>query len=206
MMPILILAAGASTRMRGRDKLMEVIDGAPLLRRQALMARSVSTDIRIALPPKPHARYDTVRDLDVTLIEVPDAEEGMGASLRTAFATIEQDVDCVMLLLADLPDITAQDLEHLNSARAQEPNAVIWRGATQGGHGGHPIIFDRTVFPEFAKLTGDDGGRAILAKYRDQVQLVPLANGRARQDLDTPEDWAAWHAARAAKVTSDDPQ
>ena len=36
--PILILAAGQSRRMRGRDKLMEVVEGQPLIRRQAEMA------------------------------------------------------------------------------------------------------------------------------------------------------------------------
>ncbi len=39
-LPILILAAGASTRMRGRDKLMEPVEGRPLIRRQAEMARA----------------------------------------------------------------------------------------------------------------------------------------------------------------------
>ncbi|PJE36025.1 nucleotidyltransferase family protein, partial [Pseudooceanicola lipolyticus] len=28
----------------------------------------------------------------------------------------------------------------------------------------------------------------------DRVQLVPLPGQRARADLDTPEDWAAWRA------------
>ena len=32
MIPILILAAGASRRMRGQDKLLQVVDGMPLLR------------------------------------------------------------------------------------------------------------------------------------------------------------------------------
>jgi len=35
MVPILILAAGASTRMRGRDKLLELVAGEPLLARVA---------------------------------------------------------------------------------------------------------------------------------------------------------------------------
>ncbi|NBR54129.1 MAG: nucleotidyltransferase family protein, partial [Rhodobacteraceae bacterium] len=38
MTPILILAAGKSSRMRGRDKHLEEIDGVPLLRRLALAA------------------------------------------------------------------------------------------------------------------------------------------------------------------------
>ena len=36
---ILLPAAGASRRMRGRDKLLEGVDGVALLRRSALRAR-----------------------------------------------------------------------------------------------------------------------------------------------------------------------
>ena len=38
MIPILILAGGASSRMQGRDKLLEDVDGVPLLRKQVLIA------------------------------------------------------------------------------------------------------------------------------------------------------------------------
>ena len=38
MFPLLILAAGAASRMRGPDKLALKIDGVPLLRRQAMAA------------------------------------------------------------------------------------------------------------------------------------------------------------------------
>ena len=116
MMPVLILAAGASSRMRGRDKLAMVIDGVALLRRQAVMALEVSDDVRIALPPPPHPRYDLVRDLDVTCVTVPDAAEGMSASLRALFATLEKDGDHALILLADLPDITSSDLRTVINA------------------------------------------------------------------------------------------
>ncbi|WP_370741664.1 NTP transferase domain-containing protein, partial [Pseudooceanicola lipolyticus] len=42
-MPILLLAAGQSARMRGRDKLMERVEGRPLIRRQADIARAATS-------------------------------------------------------------------------------------------------------------------------------------------------------------------
>ena len=87
MMPVLIPAAGASSRMRGADKLMMDIDGEPLLRRQVSMARAVSDDVRVALPSRPHPRYAAVRDLDVRTFEVSQAAEGISASLRVLFAS-----------------------------------------------------------------------------------------------------------------------
>jgi len=40
--PIILLAAGKSSRMGGKDKLMQPVDGQPLLRRSALIAHSAA--------------------------------------------------------------------------------------------------------------------------------------------------------------------
>ncbi|MBY5932818.1 nucleotidyltransferase family protein [Tateyamaria omphalii] len=196
MIPILILAAGASSRMRGTDKLLEDVNGQPLLSRQIGIASTLTSDIRVALPPAPHPRYACLDSTPAQAIPVPDADEGMGASIRTLFATLEPTISHAMLLLGDLPDITADDLHAVENAVHTHPEALIWRGATDDGRGGHPIIFARALFPALCKLSGDDGGRDVVAAAGDKVHLVPLQGTRARRDLDTPEDWAAWRAAR----------
>ncbi|MEL6809612.1 MAG: nucleotidyltransferase family protein [Pseudomonadota bacterium] len=203
MMPVLILAAGASSRMRGTDKLLLDVDGMPLLRRQACMALEASGDVRIALPPRPHERYDVVDDLRVQPVEVTDAAHGMSASLRALFATLEPENTYAMVLLGDLPDLNTGDLRAIMRATHEVPDAMIWRGATQTGKGGHPMIVARPLFSEFQTLSGDSGGNSIAANLGQAVHLVPLTGNRARQDLDTPEDWAAWRANRS---TSDAPR
>ena len=57
MIPILIPAAGASSRMHGTDKLLEPVDGMPLLRAQIAKARSVSGQVMVALPPFGSQQY-----------------------------------------------------------------------------------------------------------------------------------------------------
>ncbi|MEL6464480.1 MAG: nucleotidyltransferase family protein [Pseudomonadota bacterium] len=195
MIPILILAAGTSSRMRGRDKLLEEVDGQPLLGRQISIAQRVSTDVRVALPRASNTRHSIVGATSARPVIVPDANEGMGASLRTIFRTLGSE-RYAMLLLGDLPDLTEEDVRAVLAARLSHPSALIWRGATDDGRGGHPILFDRVLFPALQKLAGDDGGRSVVESVSEKVHLVPLPGNRARNDLDTPEDWAAWRAAR----------
>ena len=197
MIPIMILAAGASSRMRGADKLMQDVDGQPLLRRQAKMALRVSKDVRIALPARAHARYDIVADLPVQTLEVTASDEGMSASLRACFASLEPDVRHAMVLLADLPDITADDLFQVIRAAQTAPDALIWRGATAEGTGGHPILVSHALFKDFQKLSGDAGGQSIVKAAGTRVHLVRFSDDRARLDLDTPEQWAAWRRDRS---------
>lgn len=194
--PIILLAAGQSSRMRGRDKLLEDVDGVPLLRRQALMARAATSgDVIVTLPVMPHLRYDVLAGIDITILPVCDADEGMNASLRTAIAALSE-CPCAMVLLADLPDLTALDLGKVAAAVDLTSDTLIWRGATDQGKPGHPIIFKADLFDQLAALTGDSGGRDVVEAAQPYVQLIPLADCRARNDLDTPEDWAIWRATR----------
>ena len=193
--PVILLAAGASARMRGRDKLMEQIDGIPLIRRQAQMARAAcSGPLVIALPPRPHARYAALAGIDATLLPVPDAAEGMNASLRCAFAALPDASPAAMVLLCDLPDLTADDLKTVGNVVDLNSEVLIWRGVTQTGQPGHPIVFASALFGLFSTLTGDHGGRDVVRHAGENLALVPLPGNRARRDLDTPEDWADWRA------------
>lgn len=191
--PIIVLAAGQSSRMRGADKLMELVEGEPLVRRQARLARSVTSGpVIVALPSRPHPRFAALEGLDVDTLEIPDAFDGMNTSIRRAFAQVPASAPAAMLVLADLPDLTEADLHKVAQAYDDKSEMMVWRGATEDGKPGHPIIFAAALFPEIEKLSGDDGARAIVRAAGEKVQLIPLQGDRARRDLDTPEDWATW--------------
>lgn len=191
--PILILAAGQSTRMRGTDKLMLDINGIPLLRRTTAMARRATNGaVLVALPAKPHSRWAALDGLDVTRIAIPDAAEGINASLRTGVAALSKDSTAVMILLADLPNLTMSDISCVIQSVDTKGNTSIWRGATEDGKPGHPVVFHHRLFPELCALTGDSGAHPVVRAHADQVILVPLPQQNARLDLDTPEDWDRW--------------
>lgn len=197
-LPIILLAAGSSSRMRGRDKLMEDVDGIPLLRRQAEVARAASTGpVLVTLPARPHPRYQALDGLDVVPVAVPNAESGMNASLSAGISALANNTPAAMVLLADLPDLSAQDLITVARAVDLSSETRIWRGATDTGAPGHPIIFAATLFQELKRLTGDSGGRDVVKRHADKITLIPLPGQRARNDLDTPEDWANWRATRS---------
>lgn len=185
---ILLPAAGASSRMPGRDKLLEQIDGIALLRRSAVRARGAADAVLVTLPVA-SPRRDTLSGLDVTVLEI-DATEGMAASLRAgADWAIELGLDALMIALPDMPDVTTDDLCTLFDAQAQHPSTPL-RAATADGQAGHPVILPRGVFAAMRDLTGDQGARATLADH--PPRLHPLPGQRALTDLDTPEAWAAW--------------
>lgn len=188
---ILIPAAGASSRMRGADKLMEDVGGETALHRTARIARATGAKVVVTLPEGgPHVapRKAELSGLDVVALPVRDAHEGMAASLRTGVEAAGS-APGLMVLLPDMPEITEEDIAGLIAAFAASPTTVL-RAAAEDGTPGHPVIFPRRLYAEMAVQTGDVGGRRVLEGER--VTLHPLPGRRAVTDLDTPEDWAAW--------------
>lgn len=201
--PVILLAAGQSRRMGGTDKLLETIDGEPMLRRQARMARAATLGpVLVALPPPPHPRHAALEGLDLQIVPVPDAAEGINASLRAAVAALPKTARAAMVVLADLPDLTTYDLRTVLQDIDLNSEILIWRGATKDGAPGHPVVFSAPLFARIAELSGDSGTKDIMADAADRIKLVPLPGQRARTDLDTPEDWAAWRAGRTGPQAS----
>lgn len=188
---IILLAAGRSSRMRGRDKLLEDVDGQPLLRLMARRACKAGVPVRVVLGPNQTQRQEALADLPVAIVTATD-QDGMAASIRAGVQGLSGPV---LIALCDMPAITAQDLYLMVSLGAQAPKAIL-QAATPDGVPGHPVLFPADLIPDLAKLTGDHGAKALLAEHAARRHLLPFADQRATIDLDTPEDWAAWRAAQ----------
>lgn len=193
---ILILAAGTSSRMRGGDKLREQVAGQPLLRLMLERALGVATGpVLCTLPGLGHPRMDCLAGLDVTAVMVPDASEGMGASIRAGVKALPADTEAVMILPADLPELDADDLAWMLQAQAATPDAIL-RAVDANGRHGHPVVFPADTFADLQSCHGDTGARTVLTAYKDRIITIPLPEHHATTDLDTPEDWATWRAKR----------
>ena len=194
---ILILAAGRSSRMRGVDKLLERVDGQMLIRRQVQVALATGLPVWVTLPPDQPLRADALHGLNCMLVEVSDAGHGISHSIRAGNAAVHP--SCwLILLLADLPEITTTDLEMLITAAQDAPNAIV-RATSDAGKPGHPILFPPHLRGELTALCGDEGARDILKLHADETIFVPLHGNRALTDLDTPEDWARWRLQHRPK-------
>ena len=198
---ILILAAGASSRMRGADKLLQEVKGRPLLRQVVETALASGAPVLVTLPPTADARRAVIADNPVRIVDVPDAAQGMARSIVRGLAALADagPQDGVMILPADMPGFSAKALADLVSRFRAEPE-LIWRGGTVDGTAGHPAIFPKDLWPELARIEGDEGGRSVLKRHPDRARVVPLPGVMAVLDLDTPEDWAAYRGRPSRSV------
>lgn len=192
----IILAAGAGRRMRGRDKLLEPVAGRPAVRAVAEAAGASRADeVIVVLQPGATDRRAALDGLSVRLVDAPDWAEGMAASLRAGLSAAT-DADAAMILLADMPEVTADGIDRLIAAFAPAEGREICRAVSADGAAGHPVLFGRRFFEALAGLEGDRGARDILRDAGEFIVEVPTGGRSAVVDLDTPEEWDAWRAQR----------
>ncbi|SLN31674.1 Purine catabolism protein PucB [Roseivivax jejudonensis] len=190
---VLLLAAGRARRMRGADKLLELVDGVPLIRRQARVALAVTDDVAVTVPVPGDGRTEALSGLPVREVPVPDADDGMAASIRAGVAARRPGTQALMIVPGDMPELTADDLGAI--VQAFDPaRPDILRGAAADGRPGHPVLFPADCFAELAALDGDTGARPVLDANAARVRLVSLPEMHAITDLDTPEEWSDWRA------------
>ncbi len=191
---ILLLAAGRSSRMRGTDKLLELVDGQPLLRRLAERCAAVAETI-VVIGDGQQDRLAVICDLPVRVVPVAPGRP-MSQSLIAGLSRVK--ADGCLVVLSDMPDVSRSDISHFFNAFSRNPNA-IHRATDMDGTPGNPVLFPRRLFPDLQQLTGDMGARNLLKAEKDQVIHVKLPGNHATTNLNTPEDWAKWRQTQKGR-------
>ncbi|MBI5790126.1 MAG: NTP transferase domain-containing protein [Rhodocyclales bacterium] len=182
----LVLAAGSSRRMAGSNKLLQPVAGVPMVRRAAnaaLASRSVAMVVVTG-----HAA-DAVRaslvGLDLEFAHNADHESGMASTLRAGLRALPADTDAVVVVLGDMPFVSAAHIDRLIAAfDPARGNIVV---PMKDGRRGNPIVWPRAFFDEMQQVQGDVGARELLQRHADRVDVVAFDDDAIFADVDTPE-------------------
>ena len=184
---VIVLAAGRSTRM-GEHKLLLTLNGQPLIGYALTTAvRSDASDVIVVLGHDADAMRKAITEGPWRLVVCAEYAVGMSASLRAGVEAVAGDAIGVVILLADQPLVSQAHLRAIFSRAAVAPDRIIATGA--GSHPGTPVYFPRALFGELLNVTGDEGGRSVIARHRDLLELVEPEDERELLDVDDPESF-----------------
>lgn len=182
---LILLAAGASTRL-GKPKQNLVFEGETLLQRALQTALdSVCSPVILVLPPDPDRVLPGLTGAPVTIAVNQEWKEGMASSIRCGLEqllTIEPDVSSCIFMVCDQPYVTASVLDNL----VKEHRGTIVASTYQDTLG-TPVLFDKSYFPELMQLQGQEGAKKIVMKHRQDVLTIPFPLGEV--DIDTAADY-----------------
>lgn len=183
----LILAAGRSTRYGGSNKLLQSLDGMPIVRRVALAALgSQARPVIVVTGHQADNVASCLAGLDVRLVPNADYAEGLSTSLRAGLAALPADIDGAVICLGDMPRIEAGHIDRLIAAFAPKEGRSIAVPVHEGKRG-NPVLFGRDLFAEMMEAVGDIGAKHLIGRYAEEVAEVDLGTNAIFIDVDTPD-------------------
>ena len=189
-----LLAAGAASRYRAAggveaSKLVADLRGGPLVR--AAASAALSSQARPLIVVTGHACEKieaALSGLDATFVHNPDYASGLSSSLKAGVAALPESASGALILLGDMPRVSAKLLDRLIAAFVERPAALAIIPVL-GGKRGNPALLSRALFAEVATLAGDEGARRLLRQADPRrIVEVELDDDAITLDVDTPED------------------
>lgn len=188
-----LLAAGASRRYGGDNKLLAELGGMPLVRRVAeqLLASRVNA-ITVVTGHEDEKIRAALAGLEVEFTHNPAFAKGLASSLRCGVERMSGDAQCAMVVLADMPGVTTALVNDLIAAFEREGGEKIVFPVHRDGTQGNPALWPRRFFAALKKLEGDRGAKPLIAEHADETLGMPVSDEHVFGDIDSPEDLAAW--------------
>jgi len=184
----ILLAAGKGERFGGgvgKSKLLSTLpDGLPIALTAARNLQAACDRLLVVLRPGDTALADLVAAEGFAVVVCQDADAGMGHSLAAGIrASLE--AGAWVVALADMPYIQSTS-HHAVAARLRAGDSLV---ATKfQGRRGHPVGFSGRWRDQLSVLTGDQGGKAILAHHPGELNFVTVDDPGVLRDIDRPED------------------
>ena len=183
----IVLAAGGSVRM-GQPKQLLAIGGRPMVRRVAeAVCGTGLAQVVVVVGADAAAVAQALAGLPVTIVVNEAWANGLSTSVRVGIRSLRPEIQAALIVLADQPALTPELLETL-VVRYRATGAPIVVPFFQGRRG-NPVLFDRTLFPELLAVEGDQGGRALLGRYGQQMERVDVNDAAVTMDVDTRQDY-----------------
>jgi molybdenum cofactor cytidylyltransferase len=173
--------------MGAANKLTADIGGKPMVRRvvEAALASAASPVLVVTGHQAADVRA-ALAGLTVSFVHNPDYAQGLSSSLKAGIGALPDTAVGALVLLGDMPQITAAHLDRLMAAFADDKGAGIIV-PTHAGKRGNPVLWPRAHFAEMLQLEGDAGAKRLLAAHASRVREVDLGTDAIFTDVDTPE-------------------
>ncbi|MGO8946283.1 MAG: NTP transferase domain-containing protein [Ktedonobacterales bacterium] len=189
----IVLAAGRSTRM-GRHKLLLPLGGRPLVSYAVEAASASSADPVIVVVGYQAAEIQAALPAGRYRIRINhDYSRGMAGSLVQGIAALaalpagSRPLAGAIILLADQPLVSTRLINRLLESAYAAPSAIL--ATTYAGQRSTPVYFPSLLWGELLQITGDEGGRSVIAKHPDLVRTLDIAEPEPGLDVDRAEEY-----------------
>ena len=181
---IVLLAAGAGKRFGG-NKLTAQIHGKPMYLWARQNLEEMKTEMPTVVVTGTPEIVSAAEAKGMIAIFNGQPELGISFSIRLGIEAVMQEdrkVDGILFMVCDQPWLEKTTLARLIS---EFDGGIL--ALSYGERRGNPVIFSREYLKELSELSGDTGGRQVMARHRENVRFLEVNDERELQDIDKRE-------------------
>ena len=183
----LILAAGSSTRMGPKNKLLANVIGKPMVTHVVDAIRQSMVNSVVVVTGYEREQIENVlSQRNISFVHNENFKAGLSESLKVGLKEIPDDVDGVLICLGDMPLLTSTIIDNLIKAFDPIEGRSICV-PINGRKRGNPVLWDKSYLTEMTEIVGDVGAKKLLEKYSDHVFEVSFEEDNVLIDVDTPD-------------------
>lgn len=182
----IVLAAGQSRRMGTVNKLLIEVGGKPIVAHvvDTLLTAGIRQPV-VVTGSDAQAVEAALASRDVRFVHNPDFAAGLSASIRAGVQAAPSEWHGALICLGDMPEVTPETIMALKTAFDPPSGKTICVPVHEGKRG-NPVLWHRSHFARLAALTGDVGGKPLLAEFEAEIAEVPVSTRSILDDVDTP--------------------
>ena len=182
-MTLILLAAGDSIRFNG-NKLLYEINGKPMYRYiiEAIEHLPDGLFSRKLIVTQYDDIMERMKDSGYEIIANRDSRLGISHSIHLALKELEADDTDFLFAVCDQPYLQSSTIEALVRGFWESRKGLAclcFRGEL-----GNPAIFSSRYRKKLMELTGDRGGKKIIAAHMSDVFLLEAEHPRELKDID----------------------
>jgi molybdenum cofactor cytidylyltransferase len=136
------------------------ISGRPLLHASVTRASEIAGNALVVVLGSGAAELaPLLKHSPGTIVINQEWREGLASSIRAGIARLQGTCAGALLLLADQPAVSVEDLRRLEGTWRRQPLHIAAASTAAPRTAGH---LSRSLFPQLGRLRGDGGTRALL--------------------------------------------
>lgn len=190
MISAIVLAAGLSARMEGKNKMLLPFNGKTVIEKvvENITASGVG-EVIVVTGRDALTVHDLLQYSSLKIIYNNDFADGMTTSIQQGIYAANG--DGYMICLGDMPFITPEEYRKLNDSFEEQRrmNEACICIAEYQNQKGNPVIFSSFYKKQILDHSSMEGCKGVVQANKENVFVVEMVLGNILKDIDTLTDY-----------------
>lgn len=190
MISAILLAAGQSKRMKGKNKLIKQINGYPLIKYSVnnILNSSIDKLIIILGHDDDKIRKAINKNKKIKFVYNEYFDTGIASSIKVGINNLEKETRAFFVCLGDMPNVSKEIYNKLIISMLDNEEKEIFVPYYNEKQA-NPILFSITMKTMLNSITGDTGAKKIISDNHNKVFELKTTKKEVVTDYNYPKDF-----------------